>query len=150
METTTPNIQHILDKVYGLEKSIGNIDHSKFEQFIKSIINGDTLVTFLVLLATYGEKNEDCIIIYILTSGKLAKVRIVSGDFNSESAYLNQVVGVNKSVLKDKENNATITVEFPQGRFGLIYPLSNADIDAFFQKVDMGVRKQRQGKPNEQ
>ncbi|MFA4904993.1 MAG: hypothetical protein WC645_00615 [Candidatus Margulisiibacteriota bacterium] len=138
------NINLILEKIYVLESSIGTIDHQKVESFIKSAINGDTLIDSLVLLATYGEKDEDCILVHILTTGKLTKIRVVKDGFTSSSAYLNQIIGVNKEDIG--ENNAKITVEYPQGRIGLTYPLSDAQVDSFFQKVDEAVRTQR--KPN--
>lgn len=150
MNTIPVEISSIYKKVYALEDSlgIGKIDHLKFEDFIKSVINGDVLKDFIVFPGTYGEKNEKCLLVYILTSGKLSRIRMTANGFASSSAYLNQIIGVNKRVSDDNKDSAEVIVEFPQGRIGLTYSL-DADakwVDNFFQEVDKAVREQ--GKAN--
>lgn len=139
---TRPTIQTILDEVYRLEQSIGGIDHSKFEAFLKSSVNGDEFVIIdcLVIPATFGEKNEDCIIIYILTKGKLIKIRISKDQTISSSAYLNQITGVNKSVIEGANQRNSVSVEYPNGVIGLTYGVNDEKIDKFFQKVDREVQ----------
>lgn len=134
-------IQPLLDKIYGLGEQSNQIDKVSFEPFIKSLVNGDDFMGSLVILANLAGGKKG-ILVYILTNVKLIKVTISGAEIYSATAYLNQIIGVEKSFKEEnKEKRAQISVEFPQGRFGLGYPADDAETDSFFQAVDQAVRK---------
>jgi hypothetical protein len=143
-----PTMESLLNRIYDYESYIEKIDKITFEPFLKSIVNGDTLLEYLVFPATIG-KDKQGILVYILTNAKLVKITVDSKEFSSNSAFLNQVVRVDKTVNKvvteddGDKNNVLLSVEFPQGRFGLRYPSDDKVIDNFFVKVEESVRNAR-------
>ena len=136
-------LESIIEKVLKYKDSVGGIDDSKFASFLKSVVNGDAnnILSHLVISASYGEKDEDCVILYILTRGKFIKIRIIKDGFTSSSAYLNQITGVNKSVIEGDRDRSSVSVEYPQGKIGLTYS-TDIQIDNFFEQVDREVQAQ--------
>ncbi len=132
----------ILTEITALGKTVGILDdQEKIRQFLNNEINGDTLVDQLVISAVLS-KDRYGLLVYLLTSAKFVKIEIDKEKVQSYSCYLKEVTGVSRSLLTSSAgNNAQVSVEFPQGNFGLQYPANTGNIDSFFQKVDENVRK---------
>ena len=139
MAESPSKIQPLLEEIYKLESLEAKIDRQSFEQFVSSLINGDTITKFLVIPATLANK-QTAIIAYVLTNAKLIKISIIGRDFNSDNnPYLNQIVSLGKSIVEDGKK-AKISIEFQNGNFGLGYPTNSSEIDEFFQSVDQAVK----------
>lgn len=135
------DIESILGKILSEGESVGILDKENYRQFLIKELNGDDLINYLVIRATLG-KDREGLLVYLLTSSKIVKIEIDKEKVQSLSSYLKEITGVSRTLLSNPAgNNAQITVEFPQGSFGLRYPTTATEIDPFFQKVDEAVRK---------
>jgi hypothetical protein len=136
------DIQPILNEILVAGKSVGILDDEEnIRQFLTKEINGDELISYLVLGATLS-KDRNGVLVYLLTSAKIVKIEIDKEQVQSFSSYIKEVTGVNRTLLNNtKGNSAHIVVEFIQGSFGLRYSAGDEKIDSFFQKVDEAVRK---------
>lgn len=146
MNQPLANIQPIIDGILAYQNSVGGIDRQKIESFIRSNVNGDILIGFIVIDGVFGKDDESCVIIYVLTNGKLLKVRIEKNNkFTATGVFLNQITKVEKTLQPDEGEgeSAKAIVDFTQGRFNLIYYPPFNEIDGFFQKVDQAVQRQR-------
>lgn len=140
MSEPADKIASILVRIYAEESFSPKVDKPSFAQFIKSLINGDDVKNYIVFSASIPQEQTG-VIAYILTNAKLIKVTITESGFDSESAYLNKIISVDKSVTDEKgEKRTRISVEFQQGSFGLRYPAGNEEVDLFFQAVDQAVK----------
>jgi hypothetical protein len=136
------NIQPILDEILTTAKSAGiSSDKENIQQFLLKEINSDDLVNYLVIGAALS-KDRKGLLVYLLTSTKLVKIEIDQEKIQSLSSYLKEITAVSRTLANDPTgNNAKISVEFPQGSFGLQYSTTLKKIDSFFQNVDEAVRK---------
>ena len=135
-------IKPIIEKISTQGKSVGiTEDIENIKSFLTKEINGDTLIDCLVAGANLS-KDRPGVLVYLLTSAKIAKIEIDKEKVQSLSSYLKDVTSVNRTLLNNPSgNNAQIVIEFLQGRFGLFYPANDTTIGTFFQKVDEAVRK---------
>jgi hypothetical protein len=136
------DIEQIIKEITNTGETVGIVDDKDgIRQFLTKEINGDTLIDHLVIGASLG-KDRDGLLVYLLTTAKIVKIEIDKEKVQSFSSYLKEVTGVNRTLLNNAQgNNAQVSVEFPQGKFGLQYPGNLTNIDSFFQKVDETVRK---------
>lgn len=135
MSTQPMTLQNIFEEVYQLENSIRKIDHSSFESFLSSLINGEA--------ERDEEKERDCILVFVLTVGKFIRARLTAEGFTSSSAYLDQVSGVNKSVEDGDKKRSFVAVDYPQGRIALAYSSEDKKADGFFQSVDREIQNKK-------
>lgn len=136
------DIEPIINEITNAGKDVGIVDDKEgIQQFLTKEINGDNLIDYLVLGASLG-KDRDGLLVYLLTTAKIVKIEIDKEKVQSSSSYLKEITGVNRTLLTNTQgNNAQVSIEFPQGKFGLQYPSAFEKIDTFFQKVDEAVRK---------
>ncbi len=139
MTEVPDKIKPILDRAFQIKTPI-TLDKGSFSSFVKSVVNGDSVVDFLVLSAAL-KNGKHGLISFILTNSKLIRISVSGNDdFSSDTAYLNQITGIQKSA---KGGKAKIIVEFSQDSLGLSYPIGDLDIERFFQAVDQEYQKLR-------
>ena len=121
-------------------KDIFELDDPKIEEnrrdqiqdFIKKVINGDSVQGHLVIDANLKNKKEG-VLVYILTNARIIKIEISEG-ISSQSFFLNALVSVGRKLEKDQEE---VEVIFQNTSFGLrYYPEEDEKISQFFQKID--------------
>jgi hypothetical protein len=140
------NVGPLLQEILTVGNTVNILDDQEnIKQFLVKEINGDSLTNHLVIAATLA-KDKQGLLVYLLTTAKIVKIEIDNEKVQSSSAYLKDVTGVNRTSFKNvNDNRSQISIEFPQGRFGLLYPLNDTKIDSFFQKVDEAVRAAKVG-----
>lgn len=149
MAPTVQNLQPILTKIYAWEgKAVPSIDHTKFETFLQSVLNGDHEVKASIAFGATLGKGGSGIVAYLLTEARLIRIRIDDkGGFDSADIYVTKIVGVNRQVLSQSSdgNDAEVKVLTEKGFFGLQYVSGDKDIENFFSQLEAVVRKREAG-----
>lgn len=133
------NNSECLDKIIKdvFQIAVPKIDESRREairQFIDTTVNGDTAITALVISAVL-DKDRRGILVYILTSARLIKIEIDTGqEIKSVGLRTDTIIGVERKLVDD--DRAAVEVVFQTGSMGLRYSAKNKEIADFFQKVE--------------
>jgi hypothetical protein len=132
----------LFTNVYAIatEGKLAELDHARFEDFVVQTVNGDTPMRHIAFGARLDEE-KDGAIVYLLTNRRLIKITINPPEFKSSATFVSQIVGgVNRKIISRQAEKLPdliwITINFPQGSFGLKYSTEDHEITNFFQEVD--------------
>jgi hypothetical protein len=127
-------IDTIVGEIYQLQ-TIAESRRIQIQESIKTSINGDSPKQHLVINATLGKENEG-ILVYILTDVKLIKIEIGEQDGILSSTFvLSTFTGMTREFIENN-NRISVNVGFGSNSIGLRYASSNQKITAFFQSVE--------------
>jgi hypothetical protein len=126
-------INKIIDNIFMLDNP--RIDESRRQiitDFVVGAVNGDEPISDLVLNANLND-NIKGVIVYILTNLRLVKIDIDIKEIQSNSFFLNTIIGIERKIIDDYEQ---FSISFQNGSFGLRYSLKDHNITKFFQQID--------------
>lgn len=128
-------ITQIINELFSLNSP--TIDDSIKEPargFIADTINGDEVLSYLVINSNFGKDRKGAIV-YALTNARLIKISIEGKNIESIKPNLSEIVNFERKLVDG--NRLSVGISFSNDEFiGLRYSAKNEGITAFFQKVD--------------
>lgn len=116
-----------------LAPRISDKRQDEIQGLLKTTVNGDAIVSYLVIDATLGKDNKKGIIVYVLTNIRLIKLDTDEKETQSVSYPLSTLIGIERKLV---DGRAEVQVSFQNSSFGLRYSANNQNIVKFFQMVD--------------
>lgn len=137
------NQENLILSIQEIQKESGTkIDIDSLKSLLAKIINGDSFVEGIARPATL-EKDKKGILVYVLTTSKLAEIQINNNEIHSSSKYLKQISGIERGISKgeDGENRSEVLIDFPQESMGARYDETDKEVDSFFSRVEQQFRE---------